>query len=256
MAEQKSNNPLLMGVVNLTPDSFYAPSRAQGLDAVRHRMRLLRRRGCSIFDFGAVSTRPGADPVDLETEWGRLEDVLVAISRDNSPIYPKTHATLGNLAELPPISIDTSSSEIVRRAYEIIGPFIVNDISAGEDDPEMLGTVARLKLPYIAMHKRGNPKSMDSLCDYPQGVVNEVISYFKGFSAKAEAIGVDNWILDPGFGFAKTDAQNLELLENLSLLRELGRPILAGIADKRFTKGHSRKARTLASAAADILRIH
>jgi len=241
MAIQKDNKPLLMGVINLTPDSFYAPSRAETLDAVKARISALKRRGCSIFDVGAVSTRPGAEPVDVETEWARLEAVL------SSPIAAKLQGHL---------SIDTTSAEIVRRVYDKVGRFIVNDISAGEDDPEMLETVASLGLPFVAMHKRGNPQTMDDLCDYPDGVVNGVLDYFKAFSVKADALGIKDWILDPGFGFAKTNEQNWELLEHLSEFKVFGRPVLAGIADKRFTRGHSRKARSLAMSAADILRIH
>lgn len=139
-------------------------------------------------------------------------------------------------ALLPLISIDTTSAEIVRRAYDTIGRFIVNDISAGEDDPKMLPTVAELGLPYIAMHKRGNPRTMDSLCDYPDGIMAELKRYFSAFSAKAEALGIREWILDPGLGFAKTDAQNWEILERLEELKAFGRPILIGAADKRFTR--------------------
>jgi len=232
------NKPLLMGVINLTPDSFFEPSRAQDLRAVKARIKALKRRCCSIFDFGAVSTRPGACPIDPETEWNRLEPILSA------------------KLKLERISIDTTSSEVVMRAYNLIGPFMVNDISAGEDDPKMLETVAELGLDYVAMHKRGNPQTMDSLCDYPDGVVNGVLEYFEEFAAKAERIDIKNWILDPGFGFAKTDEQNWELLANLDAFKRFGRPILVGIADKRFTCGHSRKASSMAIAHADILRVH
>ena len=100
----------------------------------------------------------------------------------------------------------------------------------------MLPTVAELGLPYIAMHKRGNPRSMDALTDYPQGVVKAVDEYFEQFAEKAEKLGIKEWILDPGFGFAKTAEQNWELLENLPAFRHFGRPILVGVADKRFTR--------------------
>ena len=235
-----------MGIVNLTPDSFREASRATTLRAVKLRVADLKRRGCSIIDFGAVSTRPGAAQVGVDDEWQRLEPVLASLDR------------LG----IPSLSIDTTCAEIVRRSYGIIGPFIVNDISAGEDDPQMLSTVAELGLPYIAMHKRGNPRSMDSLTDYPQGIVAAVDEYFEAFAEKADRAGIRDWILDPGFGFAKTAEQNWELLENLPALRRFGRPILVGVADKRFTRTPNpfsdiQDAERLAGErGADILRIH
>ena len=239
---------VLMGVVNLTPDSFREDTRAMTPAAIKRHVKALLGRGCSIIDLGAVSTRPGAADVPVETEWSRLEPALALVKK----------------AE---ISIDTTSAEIVRRVYGRIGRFIVNDISAGEDDPAMLPTVAELGLPYIAMHKRGNPRSMDALTEYPQGVVRAVYEYFEQFAEKAEKLGIDEWILDPGFGFAKTAEQNWELLENLPAFRHFGRPILVGVADKRFTHTpnpfapdqapSSQYAERLAEErGADILRIH
>jgi len=235
----------LMAVVNLTPDSFYEPSRVWGDDsgAALRRVRQLVAEGADIIDLGAVSTRPGAADVSLEEEWRRLEPVLEALAGEGST--------------MPQISIDTTRSEIVKRAYNIIGPFLVNDISAGEDDTEMLLTVANLGLSYIAMHKRGTPRSMDALCDYPDGIMPELIRYFTVFALHAERLGIDDWILDPGLGFAKTDAQNWEILENLKQLKVFGRPILIGAADKRFTHGDTASANALAvSHGADILRVH
>lgn len=228
----------IMGIVNLTPDSFWAPSRATAAEAVS-RMAAMISRGADIVDLGAVSTRPGAADVDLETEWARLEPVLSALD--------------GTVR----ISIDTTRAEIVRRAYSLAGDFIVNDISAGEDDPQMLPLVGSLGLEYVAMHKRGNPRSMDTLCDYPEGVVAAVQDYFDAFAARAERCGVRRWILDPGLGFAKTAAQNWELLSHLGEFGRFGRPILIGAADKRFTAGDTEKAHRLALAnGADILRVH
>lgn len=233
-----------MAIVNLTPDSFYEPSRvwSDTADAALTRIRQLLDDGADIIDLGAVSTRPGAADVPVEEEWRRLEKVLTELAAE--PVG-------GSL------SIDTTSAEIVRRAHGVIGEFIVNDISAGEDDPEMLPTVAELGLPYIAMHKRGNPRSMDSLCEYPDGIMAELLRYFEAFSAKAEALGIREWILDPGLGFAKTEAQNWEILEKLEELKVFGRPILIGAADKRFTRGNTAAAHELAIAhGADILRVH
>ena len=244
---------ILMGVVNLTPDSFREETRAMTPAAIKRRVKALMDRGCSIIDFGAVSTRPGAADVPVEEAWARLEPALALVE------------TVGE--GTPAVSVDTTSAEIVRRVYGRIGRFIVNDISAGEDDPEILPTVAELGLPYIAMHKRGNPRSMDALTEYPQGVVQAVNDYFEQFAEKAEKLGIDEWILDPGFGFAKTAEQNWELLENLPALRHFGRPILVGVADKRFTHTpnpfapgqapSSQYAERLAEErGADILRIH
>ena len=278
---------ILMGVVNLTPDSFREDTRAMGPEAAIERVAALRDRGCSIIDFGAVSTRPGAADVPLEEEWRRLESVLSCCKTAGLTSQDLRHPRLrGGTTSVvgsseretscvegetvgeakPAVSIDTTRAEIVRRAYGLIGRFIVNDISAGEDDPQMLDTVAELDLPFVAMHKRGNPRSMDSLCYYPEGIVKAVDAYFEDFARKAERHGIREWILDPGFGFAKTALQNWELLENLEAFRHFGRPILAGVADKRFThtpnpfepgnSGSGYAERLAAERGADILRVH
>lgn len=219
----------VMGILNLTPDSFWEPSR--------HNMAILDS-GADIIDIGAVSTRPGAADVSLEEEWSRLEPVL------------------RTLPEGLTISIDTFRAEIARRAYDLIGDYIVNDISAGEDDPEMLETVGRLGLGYIAMHKRGNPRTMDGLTEY-EDVTLDVLKYFEDFALKAEKAGIKDWILDPGFGFAKDKAQNLELMHNLEKFKALGREILVGIADKRFTEGRTEELHLEAlQRGASILRVH
>lgn len=234
-----------MAVINLTPDSFYEPSRVWDGSAVdgsssvgapvveRCLQRILEfvAAGASIIDLGAVSTRPGAAPVGVAEEWRRLAPVLQALALF---VAPGGRMLSGDLSFR--ISIDTTSSEIVRRAYDIIGPFIVNDISAGEDDPFMLPLVARLGLTCVAMHKRGTPSTMDGLCWYPGGVVEELLRYFGDFDRRASAIGLTDWILDPGLGFAKTPEQCWEILQQLPRLQALGRPILIGAADKRFTR--------------------
>ena len=219
-----------MAIVNLTPDSFYAPSRVweEGEPVARalERIRSLVASGASIIDIGAVSTRPGAAPVGVEEEWRRLEPVLQAL---------REHAAPGG--GLPfRVSLDTTRAEIVRRAAALLDNLIVNDISAGEDDPGMLPAVAGLGLTYVAMHKRGTPETMDSLCDYPGGVMPELIRYFRDFGERAAALGIQDWILDPGLGFAKTPAQCWQILERLPQLAALGRPVLIGAADKRFTR--------------------
>ena len=238
----------IMGIVNLTPDSFWAPSRSS-IDNSITRIASMVADGADMIDLGAVSTRPGAEDVSVEEEWRRLEPTLKSLA-DRAVVEQYGLAGVE-------FSIDTTSSAIVRRAFDTFGRFIVNDISAGEDDPEMLGTVASLGLPYVAMHKRGNPRTMDSKCEYPTGVVAALKDYFVDFSRKASEIGVNDWILDPGLGFAKTEAQNWEILENLEAFAEIGTPILIGAADKRFTHGDTEKANRLAiSHGADILRVH
>ena len=227
-----------MAIVNLTPDSFFAPSRVRAEEA-QERIRTLCSQGAEIIDLGAISTRPGAADVSLEEEWRRLEPVVRAWDRNI------------------PLSVDTVRAEIVRRVYDCAGSFLVNDISAGEDDPDMLATVGRLGLPYVAMHKRGNPRTMDAQVDYPQGVVPALVDYFTEFTRRAEEYGIADWILDPGLGFAKTAEQNWEILDQLEALQVFGRPILIGAADKRFTGGDTEKAHRLALAhGAEILRVH
>ena len=251
-----------MGVINLTPDSFHAPSRAQGREALLRRCADLIARGCGIIDLGAVSTRPGAEDVSEEEEWRRLEPALKPVADLLSATADPGRAAACGESPLPPVSVDTVRSGIVRRVFDRIGPFIVNDISAGEDDPRMLAVVAELGLPFIAMHKRGNPRSMDGLTCYPRGVTEEVLDYFREFEKKAALAGIREWILDPGFGFAKTSAQNWQLLRDLPRLKVFGRPLLAGVADKRFTKdplfngGDLQAAEKMAARSADILRIH
>ena len=195
----------IMGIVNVTDDSYFAESRCGSVDAALVRIASLLDEGADIVDIGACSTRPGSVQVSESEEWVRLEPVLKAISVE----FP-------NLK----LSLDTYRSSIVRKAHDIIGQFIVNDISAGEADSEMLKTVGELGLPYVAMHMRGTPTDMQTLADYDD-VTGEVLDYFGKFSIRAAANGIKDWILDPGFGFAKTISQNYTLLHELSRFSEL-----------------------------------
>ena len=207
----------LLGIVNLTDDSYYAASRAREADAFLARVGTLLAEGADYIDIGACSTRPGSRPVGAEEEWRRLEPALMALRSE----FPEAR-----------VSIDTYWASVVERAYDLIGPFMVNDISAGALDAAMLPLVGRLGLPYIAMHMRGTPETMQSLTDYPKGVTSEVVRYFKAFSKRAAKAGVRDWILDPGFGFAKTVEQNWTLLEELDQLQVLQMPILVGVSRK------------------------
>ena len=212
----------IMGIVNLTDDSYFAESRCEDVAAVLRRVEQMVEEGVDIIDLGACSTRPGAEFVGADEEWKRLEPALTAI-RDR---YPDLR-----------LSIDTCFSSVVERAYGLIGDFIVNDITAGEMDPEMLPVVGRFGLRYVAMHMRGNPQTMQSLTDYNH-VTQDVKNYFEEFSVKADKNGIKDWILDPGFGFAKTIAQNYKLLSELSQLKSVRRadgtaaPVLVGISRK------------------------
>ena len=210
-------NVQILGIVNLTDDSYYAPSRAASCEAFLERVRQMVAEGADVVDIGACSTRPGSQAVGAEEEWRRLEPALAALR--------------GEFPDLR-VSIDTYWASVVERVYDRIGPFIVNDISAGAYDAAMLPLVGRLGLPYIAMHMRGTPETMQSLTDYPKGVTAEVLRYFKAFAKKAAKAGVSNWILDPGFGFAKTVEQNWTLLEELDQLQALQMPILVGVSRK------------------------
>lgn len=209
----------VMAIVNLTPDSFYASSRHSSYDVVRESVERSVREGATIVDLGGYSSRPGADEVSVDEEWRRVDMGLKAVRDAEVEVV---------------VSIDTFRSEIVRRAYEGYGAFIVNDISAGEADRAMIATVAELGLPYVAMHMRGTPETMQSLTDYEAGVTRGVVEYFRERVKVLEAAGIarDNIILDPGFGFAKTVEQNYELLAGLKALRALGYPLLIGVSRK------------------------
>lgn len=212
----------LMGIVNLTDNSYFASSRCldqagePDMHRTMERIGRLLSEGAGIIDIGACSTRPGSEGVGEEEEWRRLSPVLREVRRQ-----------FGDVA----ISIDTYWASVVEKAYDLIGDFIVNDISSGEDDPRMLPVVGQLGLRYIAMHKRGNPKTMQSLCQY-NDVVEDVLQYFMDFGRKASEAGIRDWILDPGFGFAKTIEQNYRLLAHLDRMTAAGRKILVGVSRK------------------------
>jgi len=209
-----------MGIVNITDNSYFADSRCLGADgsadisAVRARISAMQEDGANIIDIGACSTRPGAAAVGADEEWRRLEPVMEMI-RDEFPGLK--------------VSVDTYWASVVERVYSVIGPFLVNDIYAGRRDPGMLPTVGRLGLPYVAMHSLEETAD-DS--DYEGDVTASVMRYFEAFSAKAEAAGIGEWILDPGFGFGKTVEQNWQLLREMDRLSALGRPILVGVSRK------------------------
>lgn len=205
----------VMGIVNLDGGSFFASGRTPGVRAALRRVETLLGEGADRIDIGAASSRPGAVNPGPEEEWKRLEPVLRA------------------LRGLPvPLSVDTWWASVVERAFDLFGPLTVNDITSGAGDRAMLPLAGRLGLPYIAMHMRGTPSTMQALTDYPEGVVAAVSAFFSAFAARARRHGVRDWMLDPGFGFAKTTGQNDELLRGLSRLLRHGRPILVGLSRK------------------------
>lgn len=209
--------PIVMGIVNVTPDSFFAGSRIDGERALRTRLDQLVHEGAAIADLGAYSSRPGADKVSLEEEMKRLRPALQLL-RDEYP----------NL----PVSVDTFRSEVARMAVEEYGAAIINDISGGGLDPEMYRTVSRLQVPYILMHMKGDPQTMQSLTDYTD-ITLEVLDYFIKRIGQLLDLGLHDIILDPGFGFSKTTEQNYELLAHLDTLTQtLRQPLLVGLSRK------------------------
>lgn len=208
----------VMAIVNVTDDSFYSASRVVTVEAVERRIAEVVEQGATIIDIGGYSSRPGADDIDIETEWARV-DLGVGAARRIAPQVA--------------VSVDTFRAEIVRRTVEKYGAIIVNDITAGYGDEHMVELVAELDLPYVAMHMRAEPKTMQSCTDYTD-VVGEVFGYLKSRATELESRGVrrENIILDPGFGFAKSVKQNYQLLERLSDLCDAGYPVLVGLSRK------------------------
>lgn len=209
--------PQVMAILNVTDDSFYAGSRNMEERAISERVVQAIEEGATIIDVGGYSTRPGAKDISLEEEWQRVERGLKCI-RD--------------ISEDIAISVDTFRSGVVERAVALVGDIIVNDISAGEADTRMVDVVAHHKLPYIAMHMRGTPQTMQSMTQYEEGICESVCRYFTQRVEYLRKRGVNDIILDPGFGFAKSVEQNFELLGGLSSLSALGCPVLAGLSRK------------------------
>jgi len=209
------SKPQIMGVLNLTPDSFYDGGRNNNLiDALKKTEQILSE-GAHIIDIGAYSSRPGAEHISEKTESDRLLPVLRAIVNE----FPDAV-----------LSIDTFRSEIAKIAVSE-GAGIINDISAGSMDDEMFQTIAKLGVPYIMMHMKGTPQTMSSMNDY-KDITIEVCQYFVSRIEKLKNLGVNDLIVDPGFGFAKNLEQNYELLANLEHLKSTGHPILVALSRK------------------------
>ena len=206
----------VMGILNVTPDSFYDGGRYTEEDRIRNRIIQIVEEGADIIDVGGCSTRPGANLLSLEEEWARLSPVLKLISE----IAPEI-----------PVSVDTFRAEIACRSVEEFGIALINDISGGTLDPEMWETVAKLHVPYVLMHMRGNPMTMQSECKY-EDVTAEVIKDLSWKIHELHLLGVCDVIVDPGFGFAKNREQNFILLNHLDEFCKMGYPILVGVSRK------------------------
>ena len=211
------SRPQVMTIVNVTDDSFYDGSRTSDAEAIERRVASALEQGAAIFDVGGYSSRPGADDISPEEEWRRVERGLTAVRRVAGDI---------------PVSVDTFRAEVARRAIESFGELIINDISAGELDPEIVDVAARYDAPYIAMYMRGTPQPMQSLASYERDIVTEVCDYFGRRIGELRARGVNRLILDPGFGFAKSVDQNYELMAGLRRLCDMGYPVLSGVSRK------------------------
>jgi dihydropteroate synthase len=207
--------PRVMGILNVTPDSFYKGSRIIDKVDVVNKVRKMISDGMDIVDVGGYSSRPGAKEVSLKEELDRVIPIIEIISSE----FPEL-----------PISIDTFRSEVVEKSISA-GAGIVNDISAGEMDVDMFATVAQFQVPYIAMHMKGTPQNMQDNPTYDD-VMLEMIRYFSEKVNKLRQMNVNDIILDPGFGFGKTLSHNYEILNRFQLLQNIGLPILTGISRK------------------------
>lgn len=210
------SRPAVMGVLNITPDSFYSSSRAQTRADIMAAAERLVSDGADMLDLGAYSSRPGADEVPAEEEMARLDLGI--------------HAVREAVGDDIPISIDTFRADVAEKAIGWGGD-IINDIAGGTLDPGMFATVARLRVPYILMHMRGTPATMQTMTDYGD-VAADVISELSFKIAELQELGAADIIVDPGFGFAKTLDQNYRLLAHLADFAILGRPVLAGMSRK------------------------
>jgi dihydropteroate synthase len=212
------SNPVVMGILNVTPDSFFEGSRCQTEEKIVHRAEEIIRQGGAIIDVGGYSTRPGAKDVTEDEELKRVT-FAIEIIRNH---FPET-----------PVSIDTFRAGVAKEAVSNFGASIINDISGGAFDKEMFQTVAALNTPYILTHTKGTPKTMQQNTGYTD-FIPEIFRYFAEKIEILKLLGVNDVILDPGFGFAKTLEQNYELLARMNLFSVFGLPVLAGISRKRM----------------------
>lgn len=224
------DEPLVMGIINATPDSFYEGHLHAGIEGIVSLAGNMIEAGAAILDIGGLSTRPGSKPVSIDEETGRVVPVIRSILEK----YP--HAV---------ISVDTYNSAVAIAAVEA-GACIVNDIGAGNLDRNMLSTIARLQVPYICMHMKGTPETMQQHPVYDD-VVKEVLDFFIAKTDECTRMGIKDIIVDPGFGFGKSINHNFQLLKKMELFSMLNRPLLAGLSRK------SSIYKTLGTSAAEAL---
>ena len=210
------SEPQVMGILNVTPDSFYSASRMETEEAIRKRVRQILDEGGTMIDVGAYSSRPGADDVSEEEEMARLRRGMKVV-RDEAPDVA--------------VSVDTFRSNVAQMAVEELGADIVNDISGGELDEKMFQTVARMGVPYILMHMKGTPQTMQQAPSYDD-LMKEVMLYFAEKIQQLRDLGQKDIILDPGYGFGKTLDDNYELLRHQEMLRVFELPLLVGVSRK------------------------
>lgn len=210
------SRPVVMTIVNVTPDSFFAGSRSMHIDDISMRVGEAAGWGARIIDVGGYSSRPGAEDVPVDVELNRVM-TGVEVVREKAPGLV--------------VSLDTFRSEVAAKVIKRFGPCIINDISAGEADPAILDVAAKYNVPYVLMHMRGTPKTMQKMTDY-EDVVADVRDFFAEKIELVRSRGVKNIILDPGFGFAKTTPQNFRLLGAMKKLQKFELPILTGISRK------------------------
>ena len=210
--------PWVMGIVNITPDSFYSGSRVTDEQTLIERVSQMLDAGADVLDLGACSTRPGSEQVSAQGEMERLQWALDIVRR---------------LAPDAILSVDTYRADVARRCVEEWGVDIINDISGGTLDAAMFETVARLRVPYVLMHMRGTPDTMSSLTDYDD-VTADVLQWMARRIDELRQMGVADVIADPGFGFAKTMEQNYEMLARLEAFHALDAPLLVGVSRKRM----------------------
>lgn len=208
--------PLVMGILNITPDSFYESSRCVDVSKAIERAGQIIEEGGDIIDVGAYSSRPGAEDVSEEEEIARLKSVLPIIREK----YPKAI-----------ISVDTFRSSVARFAVAECGADIINDITGGEGDEKMFATVAELRVPYILMHMRGTPQTMQLQTDY-DNIITDIIAYFSKKVDELHQLGVNDIVLDPGIGFAKSLEQNYNIIKNLTDIAQIKLPLLVGVSRK------------------------
>ena len=208
--------PLVMGIVNVTPDSFFEGSRKQSEKEIVQRVQQILEQGATIIDIGGQSTAPSSTLHSAQEELQRISPALSIIQRE----FPQAI-----------LSIDTFYSEVAKASVEKYGVAIINDISGGQIDDKMFATVAELNVPYILMHMRGTPQTMQQLTNY-DNLMEEIIYYFSEKIAHLNSLGVNDIIMDPGFGFSKTLEQNYELMAHLKYFHIFDTPLLVGISRK------------------------